>query len=478
MKNEPSNRLSERRAAAPAEKNGKMQKKHTLKGSGSPARQSEEENRGGAVASATPKAVKRSVRDPSLLRKTVIAIEGRPTEDPYYLKISKSFRTARFIIILLLILFVLSMLTVYSSEITVENFKYLMKYMDINLITSPDEFKDLNYESGAKMDFGFYQGNFVAVRENGLSVYDQFANTVLETSHSMVSPYLTTSEKYILVFDRGSYTYSLMNSFSVLYTGSTEYPIAAGDVCDEGSSVIVSRNLSYLSVVSVYDSNFNLVGQLQKDKYVTSVDLSENGEKLAVLSMFGDNDGRYCGELQIYNVKKGEIEATVDYFDTLPLKVQFLSDGKVCVLFSDEFRFYTPSLEPAGAVAEFDGKAAKLYAIGDRFCAVAVSETGIGYQSKVNLFDTEGKPLAEYRVSGQLTKMTISGDRFYLLTTDRLYTGGLTGALSYIDVEKDGLDVFANESGEMLFLCYSNRARVLDPATAFSAEKASGDSDV
>lgn len=116
--------------------------------------------------------------------------------------------------------------------------------------------------------------------------------------------------------------------------------------------------------------------------------------------------------------------------------------------------------------------------IGDRFCAVAVSETGIGYQSKVNLFDTEGKPLAEYRVSGQLTKMTISGDRFYLLTTDRLYTGGLTGALSYIDVEKDGLDVFANESGEMLFLCYSNRARVLDPATAFSAEKASGDSDV
>ena len=389
---------------------------------------------------------------------TEIRLDGRPSENPYYMRIYRKFRAARFVSILALILFVLTMLTVYSSEITLENFKYLMKYLDINVITAPNEFQPVSYESGSEMDFAFYRGDFAVVTESALNMYDQIGTLSLNVPLTMSNPTLSVSDQYLLAYDKGGYTYSVFNSFSQLYSNTMEYPISLAIAGNAGNYVIVSRNRNYLSAVYVYDKNFNMIDMIQKDKYVMSVDLSDDGKKLLVFSMYGDSVGQYCGELQVFNIDTGKVDATANFTDQLPLKAVFNENGGVNMLFSDHLCFYDSNLKPIVSRVDFDENAVSLFVLGDRFSAVAVSENVVGYKSTVNLYGLDGSPLCQYLVSGQLVQMRAYGDHYYLLTTEQLYIGNMEGELDSIDVERGAVDVITSEDGEMVFICYNNRA--------------------
>lgn len=391
-----------------------------------------------------------------------IRIEGRPIETPYYMKIYRKFRGGRFVSILALILFVLTMLTVYSSEITLENFKYLMKYLDINVITAPNEFQPVSYESGAEMDFAFYRGDFVVLTESTLNMYDQIGTLSVNAPMTTSTPTLAVSDQYLLAYDKGGYAYSVFNSFSLLYSTTMEYPISSAAVSDEGVYAVVSRNRNYLSVVYVYDKNFNLIDKIQKDKYVMSVDLTDDGKKLLVFSMYGDSVGEYCGELQIFNIETGTVEQTVPFTDQMPLKAVFNEKGGVSLLFSDHLSFYGEQLQPLASHISFDSNSASLFVLGDRFSAIAENENVVGYQSTVSMYGTDGTKLADFRVSGQLTEMIACGNQFYLLTSDKLYIGNTDGSMLTLDVDKDALGVITSDDGEMVFVCYSNRAYTVE----------------
>lgn len=398
-------------------------------------------------------------------KESEIRVDGRPIENPYYMKIYRKFRGARFVSILALILFVLMMLTVYSSEITLENFKYLMKYLDINVITAPNEFQPVSYESGAEMDFAFYRGDFVVITESALNMYDQIGTLSVNSPFTTSTPTLVVSDQYLLAYDKGGYSYSVFNSFSMLYTTTMEYPISNAAVSDEGVYAIVSRNRNYLSVVYVYDKNFNLIDKIQKDKYVMSVDISDDGKKLLVFSMYGDTVGEFCGELQLFNIETSTVEQTVPFTDQMPLKAVFNENDGASLIFSDHLCFYDSDLQPLSSQVTFDGNSASHFVLGDRFSAIAVSENVVGYKSTVTMYGLDGAKIDDFRVSGQLTEMIACGDRFYLLTSNRLYVGSTDGSLKEIDVEDDALSVIASDDGEMIFVCYSNRAHTVDIPT-------------
>lgn len=398
-------------------------------------------------------------------KESEIRVDGRPIENPYYMKIYRKFRGARFVSILALILFVLMMLTVYSSEITLENFKYLMKYLDINVITAPNEFQPVSYESGAEMDFAFYRGDFVVITESALNMYDQIGTLSVNSPLTTSTPTLAVSDQYLLAYDKGGYSYSVFNSFSALYTTTMEYPISSAAVSDEGVYAIVSRNRNYLSVVYVYDKNFNLIDKIQKDKYVMSVDISDDGKKLLVFSMYGDTVGEFCGELQLFNIETSTVEQTVPFTDQMPLKAVFNENDGASLIFSDHLSFYDSNLQPLSSQVTFDGNSASHFVLGDRFSAIAVSENVVGYKSTVTMYGLDGAKIADFSVSGQLTEMIAYGDCFYLLTSNRLYVGSMDGSLKEIDVEDGALSVIASDDGEMIFVCYSNRAHTVDIPT-------------
>ena len=53
-----------------------------------------------------------------------------PDTNEYYFSLSQRFKLAKYVVFLSLILFIVFMVTGYGEEITVENLRYLLKYMD------------------------------------------------------------------------------------------------------------------------------------------------------------------------------------------------------------------------------------------------------------------------------------------------------------------------------------------------------------
>ncbi len=405
-------------------------------------------------------------------RRRVRAAVDTVTPDPAYMKIARGFRAARFLSFALLIVFVLTMLTVYSREITFENFRYLFKTLDINFLSSPDEFSDIGYEVGDRQSFTLLDGNFVELTEGGVRVYDRFATTLLDEARTLLSPALDASEKTLLVYDRSGTEYARYNSFSCLHEGKTDFPIMAADVCDEGSYALVSRNLRYLSEIVVYDDHDHLTAKLQKDKYVTSVRIDPEGQLLATLAVEGDSDGRYLGELQVTDLQEGEVLASAEILDELPLRVDFLAQTegeeesgarRLCVLTDRMFRYY--DLTDAGLTqvgsASFSADNAEVYAVGDRLAAVCESDGGIGAQCLLRVFDRDGAQIASYSVAGQPVRIAAVGERFYLLTSERLYRGDLAGEFSSITASGEEVDILPYEQAGVLFVCTPGRARVL-----------------
>jgi hypothetical protein len=153
-------------------------------------------------------------------------------ENPYYIRIAKKFRIAKYVTILITVVFAMVMLTKYSTDITAENFQYLIKDLDITGLTGEREFGDIIYNSDSSSSFGIYRGELVVVNAGSTMLYKPSGAQSLEISNDFYNPRLSVSEKYFLIYDRGdtSCSYSIYNSFAELKHESFDYPITLANM--------------------------------------------------------------------------------------------------------------------------------------------------------------------------------------------------------------------------------------------------------
>ena len=251
---------------------------------------------------------------------------GPAIYNPLYLKRAAIYRVCRYVVMTALIVFLIAMLNFFKDEITIENFRYLIRNVNFELKTELTDPGIISYDSSEQNQFAVYKESLVQLSDRKFAIYDAGGRSSYVGNLNYSSPALRTSDKYVLAFDRDSGKYSLYTGFSQAYEGTTDFPIADADLTDNGVHVIASRSKAYTGVVSVYSASFRLMNRIQKNKYIASVDLTADGKHLLIAS-YAIGERGIVTELMTIAVNSDTPTLLLTLEGILPWKAAWLGDG-------------------------------------------------------------------------------------------------------------------------------------------------------
>lgn len=340
--------------------------------------------------------------------------DGAPKENKFYLAIATRFRLAKFITLTLFIALLLSMISFYRDEITIENLRYLVKYLDSDAPEYTGKYRTIYFDSANETALGIYKGELAAVSSGRISLYNMLGNSTMSYSIGATRPVLLTSSQYMLVYGMNENYFTLNNAFAQIYSENTEYPITGAAISDSGMFAIVTKSLEYRGVVCFYDKNFNVISRVLKDKLIMCSAISTDGSRAAVISAYS-GDGDYITEVMCINPYSDTPEYTVNIDGSLGLAADFSSDGTLRVICDDRAVFYDKYGNVSGEFPFGSSVPTSFYFSGDTV-AFIFNENVIGSDNRIVLLDNKGGTLKSYNMSGQLLDVCTDGDVLYILT--------------------------------------------------------------
>lgn len=380
------------------------------------------------------------------------------SENPYYLAISRKYKYAKLLTVALLVFYILFMIAAERDDITIENLRYMFKYIDLSPDGGETALTGLLYDSDSELTLALYRGDVVTATSKAVTIYDAGGNSVMTDEESYENPVIRSSEKYLMVYDLGGDHFSIYNSFTQLYTESFDFPISCADISDSSAFAVATRTPEYKTEVLFYDRNYKVVNRISKDKYAASLDLNSDGTELLLASFHVENGDFYT---EIMRLKAAETEPsllfTID--DTLPLEIAYTSDGGFNLLCDKGVYFYDANGTQRGELI-FSGLPADVY-LGADYTVAVFNQNLVGYNNLVLVTDCSGKTVYRTDLKGQLVDIDVSGEDVFILLDGSVTKIELTGGHEQTEsVEKNTLQVLAIGDGNAV-ICYSNKAAVL-----------------
>ena len=372
-----------------------------------------------------------------------------------YLKKASVYRYFRYGILILLVAFLLGMLNLFKEEIPVENFRYLIRNVNFELRTELGEAGSISYDSNPLNTFAIYKDYLAQLSDRQIAIYDDSGRTSYTGSLNYSSPAIASSNKYLLAFDRSGGEYSLYTGFSQVHTASTGYPISDADLSDEGIYVIATRSKDYFGVVEVYSSSFQLMNKIQKNKYIASVDLSEDGETLLIASYYVGNSG-ICTELMALSIYSDTPSLLTTVEGTMPMEAMWISEDRFVLVCDRGVNFYDQN---GKLYSEYDISRKNLieYTVSPDNAQIALlyreaTDTSL---YRLCVLDEKGKSVLNHTFDRQVEQITFAGKDVLLLSEMTALRLSANGELHQFKHDSAFRAVLANE--DTLYLCTATR---------------------
>lgn len=398
-------------------------------------------------------------------RKKQKPIENTPTVAQYYEIRARRVSMARWLCMLCTVLLVVYGFAVHGDELTVDNFRYMLKFVEFAEKES-EGVSLVTFDYGEENRGALYKGDVVVLNKSGLSIYSEEADRVLNVAFRMEDPRLAVSGTGILAYDLGGYEVRMFNSYSQLALLSMSYPVYGLCVSDAGNFAVITSEKNYRTSVIVYD-------QYAKERYhralstafVDQVSLSSDGEKLLTLG-HSSKGGSLVTTVQCCSLKQEDPLQTFTYTGELPLKVSWMTDHTYAVLTGEALRvFDTEKEDPVATYSLADVSLQNCEIIGDRILLVLSAE-GLSGGTVLHALDGGLNTLFTASFEGSIEDLESIGNETYVLmmgVVTKLSADGKTRTLT--EVSKDVLSILKTAEGEPLLFEKSRVLRLAD-ATA------------
>ena len=332
--------------------------------------------------------------------------------DVYYAGVSAVYKVAQRALWLLFILFMLLSITFNHAEITYDNFYYLIKEFSGAADYEGSYYETLSYESDDRQKFILYRGGLASVSPSKISVFTATGRRTLNMTTSFSSPFMESSNKYILVYDTSGTTFSLYNSFARVFTETLEYPVTNAALAEDGSFVIVSSTADRRSVITVYNRSFKKASELKADYFVFDIVVSRERNTLAILSYdIGTGTGRTT--LSVRDLSTLE-ETQVLHFDgEFPMACGFLEGHNFAILTNRHIRIFDRDMEEKNISEDYSSGNITGYSLTSE--GVAVSAT-LSSETMVYAFDKNGQSLYDDTVDFNVSDIGVFGAYVFLQT--------------------------------------------------------------
>ncbi len=387
--------------------------------------------------------------------------EKKPKVNPYYLVLSGRFKTAKYITICVLVIFLLASVVLFRDEITVENLRYLFKDLEIGDNVNTGTGDQIAYDSDMQVKLDLYKGDLAIAGSTYFYLCDLQGNKRLNEDSLFSNPVVVSSDKYLLVYGLSEYTYAVYNTFSQLYTESFDYPITSAAMSNDGLYAIVTRTPEYRSVVYLYDENFKRIGAIYKDKYVMDVKFNEGSSELLVVSMFSQN-GNYATEIINYVPYAENNSFTRVVENSMPIKAGYNKENGCSIIYDNKIEFYDSEYVLRNTV-DFTSNVIPVVAeINDEYTVVIYNENLVGNDIKVLAYNISGENVLSANAQGQPKAVKMIGDYICILFDGQICKIDIKdGKTVYYDTERNALDLLLVDE-KTAIVCFSDHTEKIN----------------
>lgn len=363
--------------------------------------------------------------------------------------ISYRFAWIKIICSVLLVLTLLLTLIFGAGIISYENVYYMFK--DIGHISSFSEGQStlLSYSVPVENQFfASFKNGLAVAADSEIKFFTSTGRMTLSLGSDCVNPKICTSNNNALVYDQGRKHFSVYNSFVSLYSENLDYPISCADMADNGAFVVTTQSAKYASVLKIYDNSFKLRHEYNKNDRVLSVAMSDNGRYVAALSMSAE-DGQSVVFVSLVDCKKNEANAIFEIKGSLPYYCKFLGDDRILLLCND--KMYV--MDKKGKVQSEHAHPSSLTfsSVYDGNVALAYNNENAPGESKVAVFNSDGKLFFSANVTGNVKDVKLGKGCIYLLYQDKIERIDMSfGVRSVTELNGENAEILVLNDGEVL----------------------------
>lgn len=400
-----------------------------------------------------------------------------PTEDAgaaYYFRIAKRFRIAAFFLLGVMIIFIVVMLSVNRDEITVENLRYFLRYIDTRQAEKSATTDTVVYgDTESIVRFGVYRNGLVVVGHDRVQIFDLTGEEILDITQSNAAPQLLTSDEYMLIYNIGGTTFQLYNSLSKEYEESYPYPIGCAALGDTGTFLITTRSMEYRSVVNVYNSNFEQIYRwYSPDKHIMDASF-RNGDKEFVLAALGTLDNGTCyAEIILCETDKEEKRAVFRIEDEIIYRARYTEDGGLVLLGGKAVYVYDRDMQKIAEVSYGGYTPVMMDSTGD-YTYFTLNKNIVGSNYTVTVIDGVGEILYSGDVNGEIKGAVLHPDAMYLLFDRSVMRISMeTGEQISREIAPNCITIESLDENTVM-LCYAEFTRIIDIDSFFFGTDAS-----
>lgn len=364
--------------------------------------------------------------------------EGRDKETNKFKTASVKIKRMRYIIAVFLIVFVIFAVFSYREDLTVENFRYLMKFVDVKPLTfGSAENAQINFDSDSSTVTGSFKEDLVTVSKTAVKIYDLSSKQILDSSVSLMKPALETGDKYFSVYDLGSGYVSIYNSFSKLWEKTFSYPVFDVSLDSKGNFALITAEKGYTSALKVYNDDFeNIFNWRTADKYAVTCDIFTDSEiYLATGTVRNNPSGDVVSSLVILSDSSATPLATLDFEGELMVETSFNKEGNAVLLTDKALRFVNKSGKILSEIF-FNSPSIRKFEVGDTYTALILNEKLVGKDHKVFIFDANGNTYIQKELTSEITDAALSDRYAFILGVEDI---------TVIDLKTEKMKIYPSE---------------------------------
>lgn len=385
-----------------------------------------------------------------------------PTVEQYYESRARRVSAIRWCCLLCTVLFILYGFSIHGDELTVENFRYMLNFVEFTEKETPG-ISLVTFDYGEENRGAIYKDDVVVLNKTGLSVYSEDADRVLNVAFRMDDPRLTVAGPEVLAYDLGGHEVRMFNSYSQLACLTMSYPVYGLSGSESGSFAVITSEKNYRTTVVVYDQYAGeRFHRSLSTTFVDQVALSPDGEELLTLGHYSKN-GSLVSILQYFSLREKEPLREYTFTGELPLQVAWLGDGTYAALTGENLRVFRTDAEDPTAVYPLGNVSLQNSLIGNGSILLVTAAEGISGGTVLTVLNDRLETTLVCPFDGSVEGMTVIEDNYYVLLMGSVTCLSASGEeKTVMRVSKDALAVLEGDDHEPLLFEKNRVIRLRD----------------
>lgn len=335
-----------------------------------------------------------------------------------YEKIADRVRLLKWFMVIVLLAYLLFMAVTFRDQITMENFRYLIRSVDLDIRSGIELDNSIVYDADPDNIFIKYRDYLAVIGSGKLKIVDGSGREAYTESLSMSSPAIVTSSKYMLVYDRTGGGYSVYSYFTKEHSEDFGYPVCAAAVSDSGVYAVCAPSGEYEGVVYVYSQSFKLMSRVFKNKRVSALALNRSGDEVMIAACGTDQSGLPVTEITVIPTGSGSSRLLFDVEGAVPYECGYIGDEGFYLVSNDGIRIYGIEGDERKFMPFTELSPEKYSASEDGFTLVSADRVESG-KTVYHVFDEKGGKLYSFNAGHGVIDDARSGDALYILYGDR-----------------------------------------------------------